>query len=59
MRCGSSAKLAAIELLRPVGRSQFLIDTGLAYAYRMAVEWGLNIIAWCGLAYVLAVADWT
>ena len=52
-------KTAAIELLRPVGRSQFLIDTGLGYAYRMAVEWGLNIVAWCGVAYVLAVADWS
>ncbi len=50
---------AAIESLRPAGRSRFLIETGLAYAYRMAVEWGLNIIAWCGLAYVLAVADWS
>jgi hypothetical protein len=23
------------------------------------VEWGLNIFAWCGLAYVLAMADWS
>jgi hypothetical protein len=52
-------KTAAIESLRPVGRSQYLIDTGLAYAYGMAVEWGLNSIAWCGLAYVLVSADWS
>jgi hypothetical protein len=52
-------KTVAIESLRPVGRSQFLIDNGLAYAYRMAVEWGLNSIAWCGLAYVLLSADWS
>ena len=51
-------KTGSIELLRPVGRSRLLIDTGLAYAYRMAVEWGVNVVAWCWLAYVLAVADW-
>jgi hypothetical protein len=48
---------AAIELLRPVRRSQFLIDTGLAYAYRIALDWGLNSIAWCVLAYVLVWAN--
>jgi len=52
-------KTAAIESLRPVGRSQFLIDNGLAYAYGMAVEWGLNSIAWCGLAYVLGSVAWS
>ena len=52
-------KTAAIESLRPLGRSQFLIDNGLAYAYRMAVEWGLNSMAWCGLAAVLLAADWS
>jgi len=51
-------KTAAIESLRPVGRSQFLIDTGLAYAYGMAVEWGLNCLAWLGVASVLLSVDW-
>jgi len=37
---------AAIELLRPVGRSQLLIEMGLAYARRVPVTWIQFSIAW-------------
>src|SRR5262249_46342500 len=39
-------KLAAFELLRPVGRSQFLIERGLLYACRLPAVWLQFSIAW-------------
>lgn len=45
-------QVAAIELLRPVGRSQFFMEMGLAYAYRVPAAWVLFSIAWCVPAYV-------
>jgi hypothetical protein len=45
-------KSAAIESLRPVGRSQFLIEMGLLHTYRTAVAWAVLNIAWCVPAYV-------
>jgi hypothetical protein len=47
-------QMATIELLRPIMRSQFLIEMGLTYAYRAAIECVRMNIAWCALAYVLA-----
>ena len=53
-------QLAAIELLRPAERSHFLVEMGLTYAYRVAMECMWANIAWCALAYVLAAGspDW-
>ena len=45
-------KSAAIESLRPVRRSQFLIEMGQLHAYRAAVAWVVLNIAWCVPAYV-------
>jgi len=39
-------KVAGIELLRPVGRSQYLMEMGLAYAGRVPVTWIQFSIAW-------------
>ncbi|HTQ38258.1 MAG TPA: hypothetical protein VMJ32_04485 [Pirellulales bacterium] len=46
--------MTIIESLRPVGRSQFLVEMGLTYAYRAAKECLSLSIAWCVLAFVLS-----
>ncbi len=38
---------ASTESLRPVGRSQFLKEIGLLYAYRTAVAWAVLNVGWC------------
>jgi hypothetical protein len=54
MVSGTTARrrgIAAIELLRPVGRSQFLMEMGLAYARRVPATWIQYSIAWILPAY--------
>ena len=45
-------KVAAVELLRAVGRSQFVMETGLAYACRVPATWIQFSIAWILPAYL-------
>ncbi len=54
-------QFTAIELLRPVGRSQFMNEKGLLFASRVAAAWVQFSIAWCvpALMFVSDTPVWS